>query len=375
MKNVIKTLLLIGSLMLSGCLPSPTDNSGEEEKELRMHTLWEYAYDLDGGAPFTKPLIHDDMIISSGDINITSLDYKTGELIWKRSFEHHGQLTNKTFAINGEVLVGNITRKILAWNKLDGEQLWEIPINDTLSWSLSRGVTEIHDQFLIPGQGSHHYFVSSEGELHVEELDVRSYETSIFGEILYLGQRKGDHGIVSAMDINTLELIWRFEPGEFGFPSRVSPIVENGIVYVGTTGGPSGSKNGFFALDAQTGEEIWRREGIFTYSAVLVEDYLYIHDASGIYKLHKSDGSIEWYSDFNAGNGTAPIDYGYGFIYAPHSGTMHVVDAETGEIVHRLSPPDGSYFWRVTAGKGRIFAQSNRYLYAFAPWGHEEALE
>lgn len=49
--------------------------------------------------------------------------------------------------------------------------------------------------------------------------------------------------------------------------------------------------------------------------------------------------------------------------------------SESGEIVHRISPPDGSYFWLVTTGAGRIFAQSNRHLYAFAPWGHTEPME
>ncbi len=359
--------------MLSGCFSSPPDKNGEDIEEL--HILWQYSYDLDGGAPFTKPLLRGIMILTSGDINITALDYRTGELIWKTPFEHHGQLTNKTFGIHENIIVGSITREILAWNKDNGEQLWSISVADSLSWSLSRGFTWVNGNFLLPGRGTELYFISPDGNLKVQELDTRSYETSVHNSILYAGQQKDSKGQISAYNVSTMELFWRFEPGKFGYPSRVAPSIENGIVYVGTTGGPVGSLNGFFALDALTGEEIWRREGIFTYSAVLVGDYIYVNDAAGIYKLRKMDGGIEWYSDFRAGAGTAPIAYGYGFLYAPHAGTMHVVDAETGEIVHRFSPPDGSYFWRVTAGAGRIFAQSNRHLYAFAPWGHTQPLE
>ena len=107
---------------------------------------------------------------------------------------------------------------------------------------------------------------------------------------------------------------------------------------------------------------------------MLEGDFIYVNDAAGIYKLGKADGRVEWYSDFRAGAGTAPIAYAHGYLYAPHSGTLHVVEAGTGEVVHRLSPPDGSYFWQVTAGAGRVFVQSNRRLYAFAPWGHEGPL-
>lgn len=325
----LKLALITSSLILSGCFNSPTENQNDEQIEFNL--LWEYAYDLDGGAPFTKPTILDTMIITSGDIKITSLDFRSGDLIWKTPFDHHGQLTNKTFGTYEDIIVGNITREVLAWNKYDGVQLWSIPIADSLSWSLSRGITSVNDHFLIPGQGRHHYFVSPEGELNIEILDVRSYETSVSGNILFMGQRIDDRGVVSAMNINTMELIWRFEPGQFGFPSREAPIVENGIVYVGTTGGPTGSRNGFFALDASTGEEIWRREGILTYSAELVGNYVYVNDAAGIYKLDKSDGRIVWYADFEAGAGTAPIAYGYGYLYAPHAGRMYIVDAETGE--------------------------------------------
>jgi outer membrane protein assembly factor BamB len=367
-------IFLLSSLSLTGCLDFST-SSKTNDKSSKLTVLWNYAYDPDGGAPSVKPLIHEGMVITSGDINVTSLDYKTGELMWKTSFEHHMQLTNKTFGLNENVLVGNITKKTMAWNAVTGEQLWETSFEDSLSWSLSRGITTSNSYFLFGSQGSNLYTLNSQGKLSIEKLNARTYETTVINNVLFAGQRKGDEGIVSAYNILTMELLWSFNPGNFGFFSREAPIVENGIVYVGTTGGLTGSRNGFFALNAQTGEEIWRREGIFTYSAVLVGDYLYVNDAAGIYKLRKSDGGIEWYSDFQAGAGTGPIAYGYGYLYAPHSGTMHIVDAQSGEIVQRVSPPHGNWFWLVTAANGRIFAQSSSHLYAFAPWGHKLPLE
>ncbi|MEX0845546.1 MAG: PQQ-binding-like beta-propeller repeat protein [Balneolaceae bacterium] len=372
--KVLAYSIFIGILTLSGCFSSPPDN-GEDEPSL--HLLWEYAYDLDGGAPRVKPYLYTNMIITSGDIKITALNYVTGEQVWKTPFDFTRQLLNSSFGVSNDVITGSISDQVLAWNIETGESLWSVSFPDSLNFSHLSGITGSSDFFIAVGKGDNRiYKISQNGELEIVQLDVRSYETSIYDGVLYASQRDGDPGVgvFTAYDVQTMEKIWRFEPGEFGFGTREAPIVENGIVYTGTTSGPSNSKNGFFALNAQTGEELWRREGIFTYSAVLVDDYIYVNDAAGIYKLRKSDGGMEWYSDFEAGAGTAPIDYGYGYLYAPHSGTMHVVDAETGEIVYRLSPPDGSYFWKVTVGKGRVFAQSNRKLYAFAPWGYEEPI-
>lgn len=371
----MKTLLItivISILTLSGCFSTPTDDNNEQ---MELHLIWEYAYDPDGGAPRVKPLLHSNMVITSGDINTTALDYQTGEVIWKTPFDHHRQLLNSRFGLNDNILTGSIVRTIIAWDINSGEELWSIPIDDSLSFNNSRGIGVIPGGFIAVSNGSYVYKLNLNGEINFVNTDARSYEMTYLESVLYVGQVQNMEGVVSAYEVENFELLWRFNPGGFAYPAFTAPILEGGIVYIGTTTGPTGSKNGFFALDASTGEELWRREGIFTYSAVLVDDFIYIHDASGVYKLNKSDGSIEWYSDFNAGNGTAPIDYGYGYIYAPHSGTMHIVDAESGEIVHRLSPPDGSFFWRVTAGAGRIFAQSSRHLYAFAPWGFEEALE
>lgn len=371
---VMKTITILSILILSGCLSNPTDGNEIEIEELNL--LWEYAYNLDGGAPVVHPMLTEEgFLISSGDNNVTALDIESGSEVWKTSLNHSSSLTNRRFGKLDNVITGSVLRRVMAWDIFSGEELWSIDFEEPMTWSNFTGLSVTVENFITYGREGDLYIISPEGTLQIKNYEARVYDSIMNSSILYLNQARSNSAVFTAINTGNGEIVWQQEYKGFGFPAYAPPIVENDILYVGTTGGPTGSKNGFFALDAQTGEEIWRREGIFTYSAVLVENYLYIHDASGIYKLNKSDGSIEWYSDFNAGNGTAPIDYGYGYIYAPHSGAMHVVDAETGEIVHRFSPPDGSFFWRVTAGEGRIFAQSSRHLYAFAPWGYEEALE
>lgn len=363
---------------MSGCSSSPTNNGDSNEK---LHLIWEYAYDLDGGAPRVKPLIHENTIITSGDNNITSLQVNNGDIKWKTPLNHHTSLTNRSFGIADDLIVGSVLKRLIAWNLTTGTERWSISFKDNLTFADLSGVGIADDYFISFGTNGELYKTSKNGELEVDWIGIRTYESSFFNGNLLLTHRSPpadgeiQYGAVQSFDFESMELNWIFEKHGFMYATRVAPFIENNIVYFGTADGASNLKSGFFALNAQTGEEIWRREGIFTYSAVMEGDYIYVNDAAGIFKLRKSDGGIEWYSDFEAGAGTGPIAYGYGYLYAPHSGTMHIVDAESGEIVHRMSPPDGSFFWLVTADAGRIFAQSSRHLYAFAPWGHKQPLE
>ncbi len=366
-------MLIIASILtLSGCFNS-TSNGGKD-KEQNLKILWEYAYDLDGGAPDAKPLLFGDMLITSGDKKITALSYDSGELIWKTPFDSHRQLMNRTFGLSSEVIMGTITWQFMAWNIHSGQSLWSIDVNREFGTSSGRGITQANGKLYVASQNRQIHEISTTGEHIVHQMGLRTYEMSYLNGVFFMTQRIEDRGVISAYDSNTFDLIWRFEPGNFGFGTREAPIIENGIVYVGTAGGPTGSINGFFALNAATGQEIWRKEGIQTFSAVLEGDFIYINDAGGIHKIRKDNGATVWHTNFGS-SGTAPIAYGYGHIYAPHSGAMRILDAETGKIVHIISPPHGSYFWLVTADKGRIFAQSSRHLYAFAPWGRKEALE
>ncbi len=323
----------------------------------------------------------DQWVISSGDNHLTKLDIESGNVVWKTEFDHTGPLQNRGIGHSENIFVGSIPDKIIGWNQMSGKQEWMVPVESPNTLFTLGEIQFSGSSFIVSGNQGEIYFISENGLIVDTQVSkYRVYQTTTVGNgLLLLGQRTYDednfNGAISLIDINSGIIKWEFKPEGFAPFIRMPPTMQDGIVYCGTMGSSGKLKQAFFALDANTGEEIWRREGIFTYSAVLVGDYIYVNNATGIYKLRKTDGGIEWYSNFRAGVGTSPIAYGYGYLYAPHAGTMHVVDAGNGEIVHRFSPPDGSYFWRVTAGAGRIFAQSNRTLYAFAPWGHTQPLE
>lgn len=85
MPLLIVFMIIASSLTLSGCFSSPS--SGGKDKNQTLKILWEYAYDFDGGAPMVLPMIHENKILTSGDIKVTALDFETGEQIWKTPWQ------------------------------------------------------------------------------------------------------------------------------------------------------------------------------------------------------------------------------------------------------------------------------------------------
>ncbi len=214
-----------------------------------------------------------------------------------------------------------------------------------------------------------------DGNYDILHLDKNIQSSVIFDNLMILTHSRRDSGgYVTAHDLKSNELIWKFSPPNVGNPYEMRLISDNNRVYVGFTSNQSSNAHGIFALNPHSGSVIWQFRGIPPRSAVLADGYLYVDDGLGLLKLNPINGNRIWYSDYESAYGGLPIFYGYGHIYATHNGEIKILNAETGEIVHRFSPPDGSYFWLVTAAHGRIFAQSNRHLYAYAPWGHTEPI-
>lgn len=381
--NKLTLFITVSALALTGCWPS----LDEEETPTHLHTLWDYAYDLDGGAPRALPLIVNDMVITSGDLSVTALNYRTGELIWKTPFEATGQVEGRYFGLHGEVLTGTIHKPIaethnglavIGLNVQTGKMLWEV-FFDNKENELARypGITTTSHGFFLPGFGNWAFMLTPLGERMRIDTDVFIYHSMVKDDILYTAHRYQDTGALSAYRLSDMELVWRYHPGDLAHLTSMIPIVEDGRVYMATgTRTPSQETvEAVFALDAATGQQLWRTDGVRNVDlADHCPEYLYLNNNGGLNKVRKSDGHLVYYKNFNAGTGSGPVAYLDGYAYVMTPGSMHIVRTSDGEIMARLSPPKGSFFWRVTAHDGRIFAQSSRHLYAFAPWGHTEPL-
>jgi polyvinyl alcohol dehydrogenase (cytochrome) len=176
---------------------------------------------------------------------------------------------------------------------------------------------------------------------------------------------------ISVATAPMLAELWRFEVA--GYPTG-SPVVVDGKVYALATGG-------MYALDLETGQEIWSRSDITGNSSVAYRDgVLYVHAAGQsralgeIHKLDAADGRTIWgpfitYDLDNCDAFSSPQVAG-GKVLVGHScgprelaldgtnagprGGVEAFDTETGERVYTYwsvpeSGEDGAMSWSTVA--------------------------
>ncbi|QLG60340.1 outer membrane protein assembly factor BamB family protein [Halorarum salinum] len=192
----------------------------------------------------------------------------------------------------------------------------------------------------------------------------------------------GDPGLIHAIDIETGDQVWQFEPE--GYASS-SPALVDGTLYVGTWG------KRFYAIDADSGEEAWSREighRFGSSSPVIADGTVYVgtngdgplivsgpddeeeFEACKFLALDADTGETQWeYREFgekeNVDSSPAIAD---GRVYFLGETAVYAVDAETGDEVwtrsistHSGSSPavvDGVvYYGAPTDGESEIPAQ------------------
>ncbi len=385
LKQELYILLAIVAFQACSC-SNRTGPDPDPKNPGQLRLLWEYGYQP-ASPPEFDPILVENRIHLSGDLNLTALDVNTGQVIWKEPIPSHRHIRTKNLSFTDTHIFSIIlrnnqpnVREAIAFDRQTGTLLWNRAFEDSIQLNQIVYNTTVNGMYAATGDSGKIGIITGDGSVFTV-LDVGNSPSNVVysGGVLYVSHASSANGMasgrVTAIEAGSWERLWEY-PSHNGWISRVKPIIDAGMVFAGTTEGYASQRgtSAFFALNSETGQQVWLREGIQAFSAVLEGDFLFINDAGGIHKLRKDNGATVWYTNFGS-SGTAPIAYGYGHIYAPHSGTMRILDAETGNIVHLLSPKDNTSFWKVTVGLGRIFAQSSSHLYAFAPWGHKEALE
>ena len=137
-----------------------------------------------------------------------------------------------------------------------------------------------------------------------------------------------DDGIL-AVDADTGEHLWQFEPGQ----AVSKPIVADGVVYVSSRGGT------VHALDAISGKEVWQlkpddgQAGLPTPA----DGVAFVPTSSGLYALKSATGEQLWRfkPGVDVGRTIAAAD---GMVFMALYGTIHALDAISGKEVWQLKP-------------------------------------
>jgi outer membrane protein assembly factor BamB len=169
----------------------------------------------------------------------------------------------------------------------------------------------------------------------------------------------GGPGLIHAIDIETGETVWEFEPA--GYASSALALAD-GTLYVGTWG------KAFYAIDADSGAEEWRQDighRFGSSSPVVADDTVYVgtvgdgplvvsgsedeeeFEACAFLALDAATGETEWhYREFDPKDNikSSPTLAG-GRVYFGGENAVYALDAETGDEVwtrHIATHPDAS---------------------------------
>lgn len=130
---------------------------------------------------------------------------------------------------------------------------------------------------------------------------------------------------------------WTYETGaEYGS----TPVIEDGVAY------GSAPDSHVYALDAQTGEELWRQTGSPGYSTPIFHAGLAIFATSpgGIVALDTGSGSQQWrFETSDRANFTPIINQGVVY-FAEQYGDLYALDATTGTEKWRTTVTRDEWF-------------------------------
>ena len=150
------------------------------------------------------------------------------------------------------------------------------------------------------------------------------------------GKLHGTRGDLSALDASTGELLWRYDNGVAQNTSW--PVVSDGRVYIKSSGGR------VTALDGMTGTVLWeyKARNYLVGGEPSIDDpivsggLVYLRENSGLSALDAITGRLLWRYEVEDGGSSSELVVSRGVVYAGFSdGYTYAVDAGTGDLLWR----------------------------------------
>ncbi|MCA9876450.1 MAG: PQQ-binding-like beta-propeller repeat protein, partial [Thermomicrobiales bacterium] len=232
---------------------------------------------------------------------LIALDSQSGAEQWR--FGNALAMDSAPVVLDGVIYVGSDDGKVYAIDAVTGQPDWQAPISGPLWRSLTIG-----------------------------------------GDMIYAGTSAGT---VDALDLASGEARWQFTGDDIA-QTVGSPLFNNSTVYVANAGV-------VHALDATTGQELWRRAFAGARPATIAGDLLISTSAAGgVYATDAATGAERWTVETGDDTNAAPV-VAAGVIYvASQEGSLRALDAATGAELWTFTL-DGAVEWGPSVADGLIF--------------------
>jgi len=236
---------------------------------------------------------------------------------WTKRLGSSASISAPVFA-DGVLYVGAQNGQLYALNTETGAEIWH-----AASGTLPSAVAVAGEMvFNNDGSGRTQAFRRDTGEkIWSVEISGAGYGAPlVIDDIVYTVSERG----VYALDRLSGKKVWEKNTGSHrGFVG--SPAFSEGALYFGV--GPT-----FFALDAKTGQELWKIQSTtWFYGAALANDLVYVGNDDGyFYALNRKTGEEDWKSSL-AGTGWSSPAVASGRVYVGNRDQhLYAFDAQTG---------------------------------------------
>lgn len=245
------------------------------------------------------------VVVGAGDGGVYALDARTGRRRWRAPTE--GRVRSSPAIAGGRVYVGSADGRVYAFDLATGARRWRYDTEGTTLDSRKFG------------------------------YDRRTVQSSpaVAGGTVYVGARDG---FLYALGADSGTLRWRFDHKISWV--NTSPAVRDGVVY-------AGSSDGQFvqAVDAATGQELWRtKTGVTWSSPAVAGDVVYAGDGAGFLSaLDRSSGKILWRFRTGSQVFSSPVPDGDLLFVGSTDGGVYALRTTSGPPVRRAVFFDTTY--------------------------------
>lgn len=240
---------VVGGVVYFGLLPPGFGNCLNALNATDGSLLWQF--NSNGGVESSPAVVNGVVYAGSTNRYIYALNATNGALIW--SYLTDGSIFSSPAIVNGVLYIGSRDGKIYALNANNGTPIWSFQAGDQIYAS-----------------------------------------PAVLNDVVYFNS---DNGTVYALRASDGSEIWSAYIGSGSDHADDSPAVSGGIVYVG-------ARNGYYALNATTGSQIWfftspystRQTTGYVYSSAAVSgNVVYFGSYDGyVFALNALTGDMIW---------------------------------------------------------------------------------